>query len=35
MAHLAETPRLYLERLSLDEHLQDFHELWTNPEAVI
>jgi RimJ/RimL family protein N-acetyltransferase len=27
--------RLYLERLSVSKHLEDFHELWTTDEAVI
>lgn len=34
MLYPAETPRLYLERLSL-KHLPDFHELWNNDEAVL
>jgi len=33
--YAAETPRLYLERLSLSKHLDDFHELWNNDEAVL
>lgn len=31
----AETPRLYLERLSEDKHLEDFHEQWNTDEGVI
>jgi hypothetical protein len=34
MPYAAETPRLYLERLS-EKHLLDFHELWNNDEAVL
>ena len=34
MSYAAETPRLYLERLS-EKHLLDFHELWNNDEAVL
>lgn len=29
-----QTERLYLERLNVDRHLEDFHELWTSDEAV-
>lgn len=28
------TPRLYLEHLSPDEHLEDFHAMWSNSVAV-
>ncbi|KAE9380022.1 acyl-CoA N-acyltransferase [Stipitochalara longipes BDJ] len=34
MAYAAETPRLYLETLSL-KHLEDFHEQWNNDEGVL
>jgi hypothetical protein len=32
---LVETPRLYLERLSAEKHIEGFHELWTSSEAMI
>jgi hypothetical protein len=34
MTYAAETERLYLEPLGL-HHLEDFHELWNNEEAVL
>jgi len=34
MSYAAETPRLYLETLSL-ARLSDFHELWNNDASVI
>ncbi len=34
-SHEAETERLFLERLSLEKHLKDFHELWNNDMAVL
>ena len=34
MEYTFETPRLWLEPLTLDKHLSDFHELWTDHEAV-
>lgn len=30
----AESARLWLEPLTAEEHLDDFHELWTDPDAV-
>ncbi|CZR51629.1 uncharacterized protein PAC_01506 [Phialocephala subalpina] len=30
----AQTSRIYLEPLTLEKHLEDFHELWTSEEAV-
>jgi RimJ/RimL family protein N-acetyltransferase len=33
--YAAETDRLFLERLSLEKHLDDFHELWNNDQAVL
>jgi len=35
LAYQTETPRLWLEKLSIGEHLEDFWEIWRNPEAVI
>lgn len=35
MAYEAETPRLYLERLSIDKHFEDFWEMWTDPRSMV
>lgn len=32
--YAAESQRLYLQPLSLGEHLEDFHELWRDEEIV-
>ena len=30
-----ETPRLWLEKLTVEDHLEDFHELWNHADAVL
>jgi hypothetical protein len=30
-----ETPRLWLEKLTVEDHLEDFHELWNNADALV
>lgn len=32
--YVASSKRLFLEPLSLERHLEDFHELWTDADAV-
>lgn len=32
--HIVETERLILQQLSAEEHLNDYHLLWSSPEAV-
>lgn len=35
MTYEAESPRLYLQRLTVEEHLDDFHELWNDPRGLV
>jgi hypothetical protein len=34
MTYEAVSPRLYLQRLSIEEHLEDFWEQWQDPRLV-
>jgi hypothetical protein len=31
----AQTPRLFLQRLTLADHLEDFQEMWSDPLALV
>ncbi|TAQ88128.1 hypothetical protein B7494_g3513 [Chlorociboria aeruginascens] len=35
MSYVAETPRIWLEPLTVEKHLVDYHEMWNNPEALV